>query len=287
MKKIKTILLFIVVLIFQNSFTAKAQTEGFLGKRNQVQYDAFGTAYQGVFGFTYGYSFSKHFMMQLGFGLQNKDYDIPANNTTGVAFVSNVNSKRFCVGFITNGGNAGMNLPIGYYAGFNIKFMSALVEEQFKTGTLLGSKENTLTGLYDNSLNISQQNFDCKINSYGMTIVMGKNFYLTQNITLDLSFETGMTYYSYTYLNPAVENGYYNEGFSIVDNRGYYYSINNVPTPLFEFWGNYSFWRGLFNSVSLTDKNYYDLSKAQTTTNYKFFGVRLVFMPSVKLGYIF
>ncbi len=298
----KTILLVIVVLIFQNNFTAKAQTEGFLGKRHQLQYDAFGTVYQGIFGFTYSYAVSKHFMLQGSFGIQSKSYDVDFtstnegnNNIINSSLTSHINASRFALSFLWNGSEAGLNLPVGYYSGFSLKYMTSNVVNTVATGKMYSIdyydyNTNTNSGY---QLNNTPLNFNAKVKSYGITWVFGKNYYLDKNITLDLAGEFGFAYYSFDFYNAQSTYNTSNSYTTTNDSRGYIYQLDDVPTPFYDFIGK-KIATQIFNpfksvdGTNVTNQKYYYITKIPFSTDgERALGFRLIFIPSIKLGYIF
>jgi hypothetical protein len=300
MKFAKHFFVVLILLIFIQKSQAQS-TVGFLKRKNQIAFDAFNAAYFGIYGLEYGHCFSKHFMLKFSFGIQHKSYDgieYSSGDGNGSTLLysgtSTIDAKRVSLSFIYNSQAAGLNLPIGYYAGFSIKKIFATVYNPIPAGKFWGSTYDETNATYDYYLNHSQLNFDEKVRTLAFTIILGKNYYLSNGITLDLSFETGFAIYTFKYINyvmpPNSFSNYYDlKPYYTNDDLGNSFSTDNPPTPFKEAFGD-----GVFNNIFLSgkhdSKSYYYTDKSSLSGgaySSSFVGAKIVFLPSIKLGYIF
>jgi hypothetical protein len=194
----------VLFLIFVSS-QAHAQ-KGFLGKRNQIEWDAFSFINQGKFSFEYKYVLTNQLQLTLIYkycdlsnpvllrSIYYTAYD-PArsysdNFRTDAKGTFQYNANTFGIGIVYASSYTNMPMPFGYYTGLAYERTEGTYTEMLNpTGppsyNFYSSSRNPFDGAF-------KLNYQC--NSNLIKVTYGKCSYLGHNLSLDLSLDMGVIF---------------------------------------------------------------------------------------------
>jgi hypothetical protein len=303
----KNNLKFLLVGLFFCIQTSFAQS-GFIGKKNEVSFDATSIAFGKVNG-SYKYSYSKRTSLIANFGIQNTSKGSSNSNRLIDAYVpaAKCNGLLLGLGFLWNSKASGMNMPIGYYTGFSIDYFSGKLINTIPKGQLSEELKWTDAGVYYtqsySSLGYSNSNnlnFNFKISGYNFNFYYGKNIYLAKSFTLDILLKLGIGYYlykpsnftAYPSDNPNAYKpkkvGYLGTGsYSVYDKTEGVYYIKNGDFNLLPDLYPTAIASQIYNGGSGTSSSTLFLHGAgfdQPKTIHYF---KIIALPQIKVGYLF
>jgi hypothetical protein len=310
----------VLLLVIFSSPIVKAQS-GFMGKKNNLDFDVFGMV-SGNYGFNYKLSYSKRTSLLLNFNythnistptnsiINSNNYYNSQNNLDLYIPKAIFNGFTGGLGFVWNSGYAGMNMPIGYYTGFsfevckgslqNIIPMSSITSEiKYTEVSPWGGYDSKTIYYYPNKYDL---NYDFKVTGFHFNLFYGKNIYIAKNICIDLGLKTGVAYYSYkpnnfkgypistssyNSLEPKHTGNANDEGYTIYSDDIYYSKTENfnlIPNLYPKNIYDLSGALGI-GEESLISSNNYNYSSIDSPTSYH--RLKFILSPQIKIGYLF
>ncbi|MFM2226647.1 MAG: hypothetical protein RJA07_2849 [Bacteroidota bacterium] len=308
--KNKNIYIIIGLMLFSQFVFAQS---GFIGKKHEVGIDLYNAVFTGKYMASYKYSYSKRASLIVDAGLihhSEKGTSATTNATNtldGYIPDASFSGKLLGIGILWNSKSAGMNMPIGYYTGFSIDYVSGTLNNTIAAQKMYDDVKFTFYNSYGYSQqssiqmpNNSELSYGFKTTGYNFNFYYGKNIYLAKNLVLDLCIKWGFAYYRFTPSNftpyPSYDYNYngttqfevgtpYQGGYTFYKDGIYYIKSNNfnlqpdvVPRSILN--------AGNVNGSTLINSstNIYGIQTDKLKTYNKF---RLLLIPQIKIGYLF
>lgn len=184
-----------LIITFLTLLDTFAQT-GYIGKRNELQFEGFNAMLQGKYGFSYKFCLSNSVLLKADFGFHRKklkdQFYIKDNyNYSGDRqyYHSDIqfSGNTWGLSLIFGGYNVtNMPLPVGYYWGFGFMKTKGIANQISQVTTYY----NYYSSTYGDSTNREIKNYN--VNSTILKIIWGRNFALTEFLTLDFSLDFGI-----------------------------------------------------------------------------------------------
>ncbi|MFM2049459.1 MAG: hypothetical protein RI955_2007 [Bacteroidota bacterium] len=310
----KKITLFTIYFLLIFSFQLSFAQSGFIGKKHEIGIDFYSPIFNNMYNCSYKYSYKKgrSFLVNLGHLKKHSDKLNNSNNLDTYVPAADFNGIITGLGILWNSKNVGMNMPIGYYTGFNIDFIKGkltniIPKYQLNEEVSWTAKTLYSTGYYtfnaNGWTNSQELHYNFNVSGYNFNLYYGKNIYLFKNICLDVCLKTGFGYYRYKPNNFTAYPGnlYYdiiacpkrvgipNEGgYTVYDNvddvyyvktSGFNLMPNMYPQSIFNYINSSG------GNLTKTDLGIWNSGKLETArTLHKF---KFIFYPQIKLCYLF
>lgn len=266
------ILVFVCVsFLYTNLFSQKSK--GFLGKTNEFSFDVSTALYSGLYQFHYKKVFGVKNALEIKFGKLKDSGDI----ASGFKFILipkypkekigiyDVSGYNFGVSFLSRASRR-VEMPFGIYSGIGYEFLksSAVV-------TYMNSRIKTEIHSFDNNQSITRitDSFKQGLKQHRLNFIIGRDVYITNNITLDLSVNIGIAFGS-IFSEEEFEGGY--DQINVTRETG----TEHLPVNLYPSRGSFVYY--------ITSKIKKE-EEFQTDLNGIYFDVFI--FPVLKLGFIF
>lgn len=269
--------LFLVIIFLLGIFNSTIQAQsrvGIIGKRNEISVNTLGIGFYKTINFNYKFAVSKHFLLLGGFTAtkMNTPFNLSPNlmykgNSVHFPYKFNnffsndpITKKGFEIGYEFSSNNLGINLPLGYYMGMLYK------RDWFDFTTTYN-----VTVDEENPFNIIKQplEFNLKMHTTAYLIRLGKNTLLKKNFTLDVLVDLGFRTAGAKLIS-LNDNNFTITGISLYHK----YDSRN----LLDLQNNHKQLEINANQYSLNYIENLDLTAI---------GFGLVFIPQLRIGYIF